>query len=108
MSREVRMVPKDWLHPKDLDGDYIPLFEDDPLMEEGDWFQMYETTTEGTPISPVMETPEELARWLTDNRASACGSMLATYEEWLRMINVDWAPSFVMFNGKLSSGVSNS
>jgi hypothetical protein len=26
--------------------------------------QMYETTTEGTPISPVMATPEELARWL--------------------------------------------
>jgi hypothetical protein len=100
------MVPKDWQHPKDSSGDYIPLFQDDDLMEDGDWFQMYETTTEGTSISPVIDTEENLARWLTDNRASACGSMTATYEEWLRMIKVGWAPSFVMFNGNLKSGVS--
>ena len=48
--------------------------------------QMYECTSEGTPISPVMETPEELARWLADNRASSFGPMTATYEEWLNMI----------------------
>ena len=45
--------------------------------------QMYETTTEGTPISPVMETPEELAKWLADNNASAFGGQTATYEAWL-------------------------
>ena len=34
---------------------------------------MYEDTSEGTPISPAFETPEELARWLADNGASAFG-----------------------------------
>ena len=27
MGREVRMVPKDWIHPKDRNGKYIPLFD---------------------------------------------------------------------------------
>lgn len=54
---------------------------------------MYETTSEGTPISPVFETPEELARWLADTGASAFGRSTATYEQWLSMIQVGWAPS---------------
>ena len=45
--------------------------------------QMYEDTTEGTPISPVMETPEELARWLADNQASFFGGDATSYEHWL-------------------------
>jgi len=47
---------------------------------------MYETCTEGTPISPAFATPEELARWLADNEASAFGGMTASYEGWLRTI----------------------
>ncbi len=45
-------------------------------------YQMYEVTTEGTPISPVMETPEALARWISDNKVS----VMATHDEWLEMI----------------------
>ena len=30
-------------------------------------YQMYETITEGTPISPVMDSPAQLARWLAAN-----------------------------------------
>jgi hypothetical protein len=33
-----------------------------------------------------METPEQLARWLADNEASAFARQTATYEEWLAMI----------------------
>ncbi|KKK76209.1 hypothetical protein LCGC14_2865960 [marine sediment metagenome] len=54
--------------------------------EERTHIQMYETCSEGTPISPVMETPEELAKWLTDNNASAFGGITATYEQWLATI----------------------
>lgn len=46
---------------------------------------MYEDTSEGTPISPAFETPEELARWLTDNGASAFGDMKGSYEGWLKV-----------------------
>lgn len=155
MSRKVRRVPANWEHPKNEEGNFIPLlggsfkkraaewdeeaaqwakgfyrlfgdkwkpkepdktgtFEewDGPRPEEHgympEWpeaarthFQMYETTTEGTPISPVMETPEALARWLFDNEASACGSVGATYEQWLAMIKGSgWAPDMVSMPGK--------
>jgi hypothetical protein len=108
MGRECRRVPKDWVHPEDkcLHGDYAgskkwwdehPQFHDDPDEQEPDpaeympqWapeecthYQMYETCTEGSPISPVMGTPEELAQWLADNNASSFGDMTATYEQWL-------------------------
>jgi hypothetical protein len=56
---------------------------------------MYEDTSEGTPISPAFETPEELARWLTDNGASAFGDSTGSYEGWLRVAQGGWAPSAV-------------
>lgn len=51
--------------------------------EEATHYQMYEDTSEGTPISPVMDSPEALARWLADNGASRFGEMTASYESWL-------------------------
>ena len=68
---------------------------------------MYETTTEGTPISPAFATPEELARWLTDNEASASGHMTATYEQWLATCRAGSAPSLVYSpSDGLQSGVA--
>lgn len=139
MSREVRRVPGNWEHPKDERGHYIPHHErfphDEDDIEEGprdgslknepsnygcnvmpQWpdserthYQMYECTTEGTPISPVMESPEALARWLADNQASACGvNQTATYEQWLCMIQAGSSlGTFVMEAGsnEFPSGV---
>jgi hypothetical protein len=68
--------------------------------------QMYESTSEGTPISPVMATPEELAHWLADNKASAFGDMTASYEQWLATCRRGWAPSAIGTRaGVLLSGV---
>lgn len=93
MGREVRRVPASWEHPKNGKGHYVPMDEHFPYNEEEvkeglrdgwlkgeppnygcdvmpQWppaerthYQMYESTSEGTPISPAMETPEKLARW---------------------------------------------
>lgn len=68
-------------------------------------WQMWETTSEGSPISPVCDSPEELARWLADNSASAFGERTATYDEWLAMIHRHYAPSGVFTGGELVSGV---
>jgi hypothetical protein len=73
--------------------------------EECTHLQMYENTSEGTPISPVCETPEELARWLVDNEASSFGQRKATYEQWLAVAQNGWAPSMVLDGGGLRSGV---
>ena len=68
---------------------------------------MYETCSEGTPISPAFATAEELARWLADNKASAFGDMTATYEQWLAMCRVGHSVgSGVAIGGVMMSGVA--
>ena len=153
MGREIRRVPRDWQHPRDARGNYIPLFGRDAIAEIAEWdrgaaawargefpewteeahrkltyaayagarpdpsnymptwteaerthIQMYEDTSEGTPISPVLATPEELARWLADNHASAFGSMTATFEQWLAVCRRGWAPSCALVGKSLISG----
>jgi len=48
----------DCLEPPTFD-DYIP---------EGEWFQLFETVSEGTPLSPPFKTKDELVEWLVNNR----------------------------------------
>lgn len=72
---------------------------------DGVGYQMWENTSEGSPISPVFETPEQLARWLADTRASAMGASTASYADWLATINAGSAMSMVLSNGELMSGV---
>lgn len=125
MGREVRRVPANWEHPKGERGHYIPMYaggtftkeelqefdEEPPMMpnwpeEERTHFQMYEDTSEGTPISPVMASIEELARWLADTGASAFADMPASYEAWLRTCQIGSAVSAVSFEGgPMLSGV---
>ena len=81
--------------------DYMPDWPE----EERTHFMMYETCSEGTPLSPAFETPEELARWLADNDASSFGKGTASYEQWLRVCNGGYAPSAVITNGVIKSGV---
>lgn len=83
--------------------DYMPNWP----AEERTHLMMYENTSEGTPISPAFETAEELARWLVDNKASAFGSELGSYEGWMRTIELGWAPSMVFTSAGVTSGVES-
>ena len=93
---------EEWYGHKPYPDDYMPEWPE----EERTHLMMYETTSEGTPISPAFETPEELAQWLADNKASAFGSMTATYEQWLAMCKVGWAISAVSDATGMHSGVA--
>jgi hypothetical protein len=55
----------------------------------GDGFQMWETTSEGSPKSPVFATIEELCEWLDVNKASVFGSNTASKEDWIRLLSDD-------------------
>ncbi len=113
MGREVRKVPSSWEHPKNRKGSFIPLFDgkdyrsdlemDDYMPtwndKEADHYMMYETCSEGTPISPAFATPEELARYCADNNVSAFGNQTASYEAWLRVANGGFACSVVSIPG---------
>jgi len=80
---------------------------DDYMHPKGDrtHYMMYETTSDGTPLSPAFATPEELAQWLADNAVSAFADRTATYEQWLATIrrgyaiSVVWTPSTGVISG---------
>lgn len=50
-------------------------------------FRLYESTSEGTPLSPAFGTIEEVARWAADNGASTFANYTASYDEWLKMLS---------------------
>lgn len=62
--------------------DWKKYFKVDPPTGEG--FQLWETTTEGAPISPVFETAEALASWCEDN-ATVFASDKASAADWMKM-----------------------
>ena len=112
VNRELRKVPPDWEHPRNENGQHISLFDhyedalasweksperncederpnpDDYMLvgvpeSERTHYQAYQTTSEGTPISPVLATPEEVARWCADHKVGTFASTPASYEKWL-------------------------
>jgi len=56
---------------------------------EGEGYQLWENTSEGSPTSPVFSTLEELCRWLATNNTSVFADETATYEEWFKMLKED-------------------
>jgi hypothetical protein len=82
-------LPEDWgtcpvcrghaIHPDD-----IALSEAWEPTEppEGDGWQLWETTSEGSPVSPVFETAEALAGWCEEG-ATPFGSMRWSASQWL-------------------------
>jgi hypothetical protein len=109
-NREMRRVPLDWQHPLDESGCPIPLLARDPdTVDEVDYQtpdfsdvpaeQMgicaYETTTEGTTISPVYpDTPAgrfALGRFCANN-ATIFADQTADVASWCRIIFGDISP----------------
>lgn len=92
----------EWDGERPVPEDYMPTW----APGEATQYVMYETTSEGTPISPPFDTPEELAHWLADNEASSFADCTSTYEEWLQVCKGRSAISAVMTNGVIESGVT--
>jgi hypothetical protein len=90
---ELNVTPK--VEPPGYESDKAPNYIDMDFMKGKYGWQMWETVSEGSPISPVCDSPEELARWLADSGASSFGSMTATYEQWLGMIGQGSAVSMM-------------
>lgn len=53
---------------------------------EGEGYQLWETTTEGSPQSPVFETLEALCEWCEVN-ATTFADCKATKEQWFQMLS---------------------
>lgn len=68
-------------------------------MPSGNWFQLFENVSEGTPLSPPFATKEELVEWLVNNRDYID-------HQWTRpqaegMVKSGYSPSMIMTNGKM-------
>lgn len=92
-SEEIKKQCEDWK-------------ETEPPTGEG--YQLWQTVSEGSPISPVFATADELAEWLatSDEYTWKRNDEGTTKEQWMKFILGDgWSPSFVMINGEVKTGV---
>lgn len=70
----------------------------------GDGYQIWETVSEGSPISPVFATPEALAQHMAKTRFGA--DVGTSYDTWLKFIlGPGWAPSLIGDANGIRSGV---
>jgi len=53
----------------------------------GEGYQLWSTTTEGHPMSPVFATLKALCKHLADNKVSVFGSKTWTEEEWMQSLD---------------------
>lgn len=129
MSREIRRVPANWEHPKNERGAYINLLEldsykdylsdwkesradydtkeewmdakpdKDDFMPSGEWYQLFQTVGEGTPLSPPFATKEELVTWLTENEDYWGNARSREAAEWI--VEKEFALSGAIVGGKI-------
>jgi hypothetical protein len=81
-ERDLQSALDNYGNPPDKNK-YMPEWRD----EECTHFMMYETTSEGTPLSPPIDTPEHLAEFLVTTGACVFADLTATYDQWLKIIN---------------------
>jgi len=92
-----------------LSEEFERLYDEWEFVEppKGDGFQLWTTTNEGAPMTPVFATPEELAQYCVGNKVSTFGYDTASYKTWLDfIIGEESAPDMVVNpNGEIKSGV---
>lgn len=73
----------------------------------GEAYQLWETVSEGSPVSPAFSRPEELARWLASYDGGEERGVC--YAKWLAFIHgPGWAPSLIADERGVSFGVERS
>lgn len=86
---QIKNIPMTDYGCPDLDR-YLeePLSKLKELLEvpNGEGYQLWETTSEGSPISPVFETLDELCEWCEDNATTFAHSK-ANKEKWKQMLS---------------------
>lgn len=84
--------------------------------KDATWFQLYETVSEGTPVSPPFETKQELADYLAvngdfwDQKRRKEGNSVMNCQPWGKenaekfVFGSGYMPSMIITGGKIISG----
>ena len=79
-----------------------------PYWDKGDmtWYQVYETVSEGTPVTPPFETKEELIEYLVKN--GDFWDQHRGHGGWERknaehFVESEWAPSGILVGGQVKA-----
>ncbi len=73
--------------------------------EKKNGFQIWEDTTEGSPVSPVFKKPEDLAKWMVENDTSIMAG--TSYKAWLKMIKEEGSAPMGMISSKgMETGIN--
>jgi hypothetical protein len=72
---------------------------------KGDGWQIWETVSEGSPVSPVFATPEEIARWMVIPGNDTSTTKGTTYEQWMGFLGVGWCMSGYSDSNGYQNGV---
>ena len=102
----------------DGDGDEWRTPEDKQAAEDwerteppvGEGWQVWETVSEGSPISPVFATPEELVDYLAEGGDEWCrhsGNPPPSREAATKFVESGFAMSMIVANGKMKSGIDS-
>jgi hypothetical protein len=70
----------------------------------GEGWQLWETVSEGSPISPVFGSAEELAQWMASPAYTWGAARPMTYSAALKFVQAGWSPSFMGDAGGLHEG----
>ncbi len=91
-----------WWPSEELKAQYEAWEQTDPPIGEG--YQIWETVSEGSPVSPAFADPRELAAWMVKNDTSVTSGN--DFDTWMKFIDAGWAPSLVAVAGEVQNGVS--
>lgn len=104
-------LPEKWGYCKDCDGEGV---DKTCLKADNEWepteppagegYQIWETVSEGSPISPVFATPGELAHYMAKAESGVTTGI--SYDNWFKFITgPGWALTFIAVNGTMKTGV---
>ena len=119
MGREIKRVPMDfdWPLHKEWEGYLYPDYDDSLSEEEeeklyenwydtqrhdppeGKGWQVWETVSEGSPVSPVLPTAEKLIGWMV--------STGQTEEAAEAFIETGYVPSMMIWDGRIYMGIES-
>ena len=77
-----------------------PRFEKEPT-----WFQVYETVSEGTPVTPPFSSKAELVEYLVEYGDDWSGPV--SRQSAMAFVETEWAPSMVISNGVVTVGIES-